>query len=353
MLPVGVWVTDRRGRIVEGNPAGKQIWAGARYVGIEQYGEYRGWSVSTGKRIEPDEWAAARAITRGETSLAEEIEIECFDGTHKFILNSAIPLRDPDGRITGAIIVNQDITERKRAEEQLRALAGHVEFIREEERTTIAREIHDELGQMLTGLKLDLSWLSGRVAAHDKMSQEKTRGMLSLIDETIRSVRRIATSLRPGILDDLGLEPAIEWQVQDFAARTGIRCDFTTGLRCPLQDTRQSTALFRILQEALTNVARHAHATLVTIFLKGDTDWVDLCVEDNGRGITHDEVAKRTSLGLLGMRERVRLLGGEFNIAGQVGEGTTIAVRIPFTHPASSSKDAPGATVQAGNGATP
>lgn len=122
ILPVGVWILDETGKILYGNSAGHRIWAGGRYVGVEQYGEYKGWWVATGKRIEPEEWAAARAIRTGETSIDEEVEIECFDGTRKIILNSAMPIRDEDDNIVGAVIVNHDITERKRFEERLREM---------------------------------------------------------------------------------------------------------------------------------------------------------------------------------------------------------------------------------------
>lgn len=126
LLPVGVWIMNRAGEIIHGNPVGQQIWAGARYVGMDRFGEYRGWWADTGKPIAPEEWAAARAITKGETSLREEIEIECFDGTHKFILNSAMPVRDSEGAIAGAIIVNEDITELKAAHRQLERLNGQL-----------------------------------------------------------------------------------------------------------------------------------------------------------------------------------------------------------------------------------
>lgn len=125
ILPVGVWIMDQDGKILYGNPAGHRIWAGVRYSGVEQFGEYKGWWVATGKRIEPEEWAAARAIRNGETSIDEEVEIECFDGTRKIILNSAMPIRDDDGNIVGAVIVNHDITERKRFEERLREMTEH------------------------------------------------------------------------------------------------------------------------------------------------------------------------------------------------------------------------------------
>jgi diguanylate cyclase (GGDEF)-like protein len=145
MLPVGVWIMDRAGRIVHGNPAGQKIWAGARFVGSEQFGEYKGWWRRTGKRIEPGEWAAARAISKGETSLNEEIEIECFDGTHKIILNSALPIRNPAGEVIGGIIVNLDITDRIALEEQLRTAADTDELTRAYSRRRFYELLHEEM----------------------------------------------------------------------------------------------------------------------------------------------------------------------------------------------------------------
>lgn len=335
-LPVGVWITDQHGRVLEGNPAAKQIWAGARY-GAEEYADYRGRWASTGKLIEPDEWAGARAI-RGETSLAEEIEIECFDGTHKIILNSAIPLRDARGEISGALIVNEDVTVIKQAEDQLRAVSARLESVREEERTRLAREIHDELGQLLTGLKLDLFWVATKLPITEAALREKIRSMSSLVDNTIKSVRRMATELRPGILDDLGLTAAIEWQLQEFHVRTGIRCAFTAKTRDAIEDQEHRTSLFRILQEALTNVARHANATEVIVALTETDHAFELSVQDNGRGITNGEIANRKSLGLQGIRERVRLLGGDVTIVGRPGVGTTVLVRVPVDRPAEPSR---------------
>jgi len=159
--------------------------------------------------------------------------------------------------------------------------------------------------------------------------REKIRTMSGLVDDTIKSVRRIATELRPGILDDLGLTAAIEWQAQEFQTRTGIHCEFLAEQSNGVDDPERRTALFRILQETLTNVARHAHATQVVVSLQVDDNRCELRVEDNGRGITDAEIFNRKSLGLLGIQERARLLGGDVHIIGRPGTGTTISVWIP------------------------
>ncbi len=236
-----------------------------------------------------------------------------------------------------------DITEQKRVEEelkssreQLRELAAHIEAIREEERTRIAREIHDELGQALTGLKMDLSWLEKRIAEARRgialeTLQKKIDSMKVLIDATVQSVRKISTELRPGILDDLGLMPAIEWQASEFQSRTGIRCVFSAKVPDDLPlDEKRSSAIFRIFQEILTNIARHANASRVDICLKKTTDHLVLDVKDNGRGFTETESYNLKSLGILGMRERTLLLGGEFSVEGIPYGGTTVTVRIPL-----------------------
>ncbi len=227
--------------------------------------------------------------------------------------------------------------------EQLRALAAHIQFIREEERARIAREIHDELGQALTALKIDLSWLgdqftesrrSGDLSQTTGEAQPilaKIQSMFGLIDMTIQSVRRIATELRPGMLDDLGLVAAIEWQAQDFQRRTGIQCKlFIESEEDAVLDKELSTALFRIFQETLTNVARHAQATKVNITLTESTGTLRLEIEDNGKGITEEDISDPKSLGLLGTRERALLFGGDVNITGSPGKGTRISVSIPL-----------------------
>ncbi|MFQ5841654.1 MAG: sensor histidine kinase, partial [Thermodesulfobacteriota bacterium] len=236
-----------------------------------------------------------------------------------------------------AVELEKDIAERKRtteklrhSREQLRNLARYLESVREVERTRIAREIHDELGQALTGLKIDLSWLTSRLSADQTFLIAKTESMSRLVDKTIRTVRRISTELRPGVLDDFGLAEAIKWQVQEFETRTGIKCNLTLPAQDISLDRHRSTSVFRVLQEILTNVARHANATEVNVAFRNEAGNLKVEVRDNGRGITESEISDTKSLGLLGLRERVSLLRGEFNISGIKGKGTTITVRVPL-----------------------
>ena len=235
------------------------------------------------------------------------------------------------------LMISEDITERRKAEEilqfsrqQLRQLSAHLQTVREEERTRIAREIHDEFGQVLTALKIDTSLIERKIKATSMPSMEKlldkTRQMTSLIDLTLLSVRRIATELRPGILDDLGLEAAIEWQGQEFETRTGIRCEFMSKLRATKIPPEYSTPVFRIFQETLTNVSRHAHATRVSVTLETDRGALRLEVKDNGKGINMEELARSQNLGILGMKERALLMGAELSIKGTQGQGTSVTL---------------------------
>ncbi|HYR95351.1 MAG TPA: PAS domain-containing sensor histidine kinase [Candidatus Binatus sp.] len=293
-----------------------------------------------------------------------DIFCECFpdpvlrDEARRFIANPSGQWRDFDTRIRDGrtlvtswfeiglsdgttIGLGMDVTERKRMEEelrssqeQLRALAAYLQSVREEERSRIALELHDHLGQALTGLRLDLSWLSGRLTRWRSQARaliERTKSMISLVDETVEAVRRTATELRPGILDDLGLAAAIEWQAADFQRRTKIRCEVATSFRRAAPDRDVSTAVFRMVQEALTNAARHARATRVRIDVRESDGHLLVEVADDGRGITEAQRSGLGSLGLLGMRERARLLGGELTVSGGPGRGTRITARVPVT----------------------
>jgi signal transduction histidine kinase len=212
----------------------------------------------------------------------------------------------------------------------LRGLAARQQNVREEERTRIARELHDELGQQLTGFKMDLSWVKGRMGKTQPELAERLQATIRRVDGTVDAVRRIATELRPGVLDLLGLVAAIEWQAQEFRRRTGIETDLELHSdNAPVDDTR-GTTIFRILQEALTNVARHAGASRVEIEFTQAKDELGLEVRDNGRGIDVSQASGTHSLGLVGIRERAIACGGYLSIHGTPGGGTSIAVRIPL-----------------------
>ncbi|HZY42487.1 MAG TPA: GAF domain-containing protein [Anaerolineae bacterium] len=214
--------------------------------------------------------------------------------------------------------------------ERLRALAANLELVREEERTQIARELHDQLGQALTAMKFDLAWLTDRLVNKDAALGHKAKAVTAQMDTMIKTVRRIATELRPGMLDDLGLAASIEWQARDFEKRTGIVCEVSVSSPDLPLPRAQSLALFRIFQEALTNVARHAGAQLIEVRLAATPEALTLQVHDDGRGIQTGEIAGLHSLGLLGMRERAQRLGGTFDIQGVPGDGTIVTVSIPL-----------------------
>jgi len=215
----------------------------------------------------------------------------------------------------------------KESEDKLRRLAAHLISVREEERAHIAREIHDELGQVLTGLKMEVGSLAKRLT--DKALIEKTDSMGKLIDSTVQTVRKIATGLRPEMLDDMGLIAAVGWQAKEFQKRTGIRCRAKLPPEVKF-DIDISTTMFRIFQEILTNVARHSRATRVDIELQIAPDRIGLEVVDNGVGITDTDMSGKKSLGLLGMHERALLFGGDVKITGTPSHGTRVSVSIPL-----------------------
>jgi two-component system sensor histidine kinase UhpB len=241
-----------------------------------------------------------------------------------------------DGELT-VLSIARDITERKEAEDKfrrtstiLRNLASHLQSIREEERGLIAREIHDELGQVLTVLKIQITLLANKLREDQKDLKEKINSLSEVIDESVESVQRITAKLRPGILDELGLIPAIEWQTQEFRKVT----DKIFSLSLPSNEIRidkeKSTVIFRIFQEAVTNVIRHATANHVYVSLNHNSPKLILEVRDNGSGISSEQINNQKSLGIVGMKERALAVGGEVNIEGIPLKGTSVKVEIPF-----------------------
>jgi PAS domain S-box-containing protein len=235
------------------------------------------------------------------------------------------------------VITYEDITDRKRAENELeqsqgelRKLSAHLQSVREKERTHIARELHDELGQLLTALNTEIVLLKRKIPADQNILLDKADGMSSLVDMTMQTLKRMYMDLRPGMLDHLGLTVAIGWQADEFAKRTGIVCKVSFEPEDMVLDPELSTTIFRIFQETLTNISRHAEATKISVQLKMTNDLLKFIVKDNGKGIKDEQLAKPDSFGLLGIRERVHHFDGQVKIVGKSGKGTTVTIHIPL-----------------------
>lgn len=219
--------------------------------------------------------------------------------------------------------------ELQRSREELRNLSSHLQRVREEERASIAREIHDELGQVLTALSMDVTWLRKKFKDEATIAA-KAESMANLINSALETIKKISAELRPAILDDLGLGAAIEWHAEEFQKRTGIICNVAFLSEAVVPDRNCSIAIFRIFQEALTNVMRHAEATKVSVHFEEKNGEIILTVADNGKGITEEQQSVPQSFGLIGMRERVISLGGRISMTGARNKGTRITVSIPL-----------------------
>jgi signal transduction histidine kinase len=268
-------------------------------------------------------------------TMGEEVAIDMLTrGATDYVLKNRLTRLSP--AVNRALAESAQRREHTQAEEklqrshdQLRALTGHLQFVREEERTRIAREVHDELGQALTGLRLDLSWLSGKFHGA-RAPRRKIKSMSAQIDATIQAIRRIATELRPGVLDSLGLAAAIEWQAAEFQERTGITCELKVEVTETMWEREFSTACFRIFQETLTNITRHAHAKHVVVRLAQKGADFLLTISDDGRGITEKQITHPGSIGLIGMKERAAQAGGDVSFTRSPVGGTTVTLRVPL-----------------------
>jgi PAS domain S-box-containing protein len=242
-----------------------------------------------------------------------------------------------EGRVTGLISIASLVDAEKRAQAELRrsrkrmeGLSQRLLKVQEEERRRMAREIHDELGQSLTALRMDLVWMREHLDGASEPGKARIGKALELVGKTIETVRKLAGDLRPGMLDDLGLVPTLDWQMNEFRERSGTSCEFDCSPEDIELDPALSVTVFRVFQEALTNVARHAGATRVSVNLRVETGTLELSIQDNGRGITQQETRSSKSIGLIGIRERVRWCGGRVSICGVAGKGTTVKVRMPI-----------------------
>jgi PAS domain S-box-containing protein len=329
---VGIVVTRSNGAILQCNSA----WE--RMIGFKA-GEIRGMrflELTHPEDVDSSSRAFGELAEGKRNSLQLEKRYVANDGSIVWGSTSVSAVRDLGGKLKYTIAMIENVTERKQAEvelessrERLRNLAARLQAVREEERTTIAREIHDELGQVLTGLKMDLSWIADRLPRSSDEVRERARSMLSLMDTTVNSVRKLSTQLRPAVLDDLGLEAAVEWQASEFSTKANVECHLDLRLGDMDLDAERATAVFRILQETLTNVARHAGASGVWVELSRTDNELVLKVKDDGRGISDSEVASPRSLGLIGMRERAGGMGGQVEIKNEPNGGTEVLLRMP------------------------
>ena len=326
---------DTQGRITFWNPQAEKIFG---WKENDIMGKRLSETIIPDKYRERHENGLKHYLQTGEGPVLNKlIEITSLnsDGKEFPIELSIIPVEQGDEKFFCAFI--RDISGRKRAEEklkqsheELRQLTSHLQNIREEERTNIAREVHDELGQQITCIKMDVSWLLKRIKTEDAQEKEKIRAIPELLDHTSKTVRKIATELRPSILDDFGLIEALEWQSGEFEKRSGIKIKFHSEVRDVPIGQRIATSLFRIYQESLTNVARHANATEVLAKISLQDDELVLTISDNGKGFDVTSSGHKKTLGLLGMRERTVMIGGKYEIVSMPGKGTTITVMVPL-----------------------
>jgi PAS domain S-box-containing protein len=335
-LPVGVVVTNRAGDIFLANAASKRIWGDDMMVsGPERWAQSKGFWHDSRERIAPTDWASVRALSEGKTSWNELIDIETYDGQWKTIQNSAAPVRTAEGLIVGSVIVNEDVTERVRAEnalresaERLQHLSRRVLAVQEEERRHLSRELHDEFGQLLAAIGVHLHVAKG-------LAGEAARSHLEecsvLLQRAGTQVRTLALELRPTMLETAGLDSTLRWLAEEYQQRTGI----TTEVVGHLLDVPGDLAIacFRVAQEALTNVLRHAGAQHVWIELSQSDGILELVVRDDGVGFdvttTCERAASHGHLGLLGMKERVEILGGHLEVDSKPGLGTRISIFLP------------------------
>ena len=267
----------------------------------------------------------ARVLLDGHSLHVEE-QIPQPDGAHTY-LSIKFPMYEESGKIRGVCGIASDITAVKKAQEQLRRLSGSIMANQEKERAAIARELHDELGQVLTALRMDAVWLQSLIKKEGIKGEDRAAAMCDLIDTTIESVRGLAIRLRPGVLDDLGLVDALEWYTGEFERRAQIPCLFTYD-EIPVIDETLATAAYRIAQEALTNVARHARASRAEVSLELEAGFLMLAVADDGQGFEVASLSEIEALGLAGMRERASLVGGTLNVVSTPSRGTRVCLRV-------------------------
>jgi PAS domain S-box-containing protein len=322
--PAVVYIRDANGRYTFVNSRYEELFG-------ERGGAIRGKTVH---EVFPAEFADRyragdkKVLEEGRPCQVEE-SVPHTDGVHAYLVTK-FPIYDEEGGIAAVCGIAIDITDIKMARDQMRRLSDSIIASQEKERAAVSRELHDELGQVLTALHLDTVWLRDRLKQADADASGRAQSMCALIDRAIDEVRGLATRLRPGVLDTLGLVDALDWYVSDFEKRSRMACTYRH-FDVPKVDDRIATAAYRIAQEALTNVARHSHATRVDVSLQTGGDFLSLAVEDNGQGFEPGELSSSRGLGVLGMRERAELIGGTLAIRSRPGEGTSVRLTVPLS----------------------
>jgi PAS domain S-box-containing protein len=337
-LPVGVAILDPVGDIVLINAASRRIWGGGEAIlsGTERWKRSKGFWHGSGRALAPGEWASALALSEGKTVLNQMIDIENFDGQRRTVQNSAVPLRNSAGTVVGAVVVHEDVTDRLEADKAVRESADHLQHlsrrlfaVQEEERRHLSRELHDEFGQLLSAISLHLQVAKGASPSAASASLDECTGLVQRAGERVRG---LALELRPTMLESAGLDGTLRWLAEQHSRQGKISVS-VSGRVGEIPNHIAITA-FRVMQEALTNVLRHAQAQRVIITLEQDGARLRVGIEDDGVGFdvgtTREQAAARGHLGLIGMKERVDIHGGELQITSQGGSGTRIRASLPL-----------------------
>jgi PAS domain S-box-containing protein len=326
-IPVGVSVMNPDGNIILSNPASHRIWGGVIEPAADRYTRSKAWWHDTGKPIASEEWASRRALAQGETAINEVIDFAAFDGARKIIHNSAIPIRDEDQAIVGAVVINEDITAQKTVARDLEAsmkqmqrLAARLMRAQDDERRRIAQLLHETTAQDLAALKMLLARLNRTSDGLSEADRDLLGESVELVNRSITETRTLAYLLHPPFLDEVGLLSALRWYAHGFASRGGMHVNLDVPDSLERQPQDVETALFRVVQEALINIHRHAESPTARIGLRTTPEELTLEIEDHGCGMAPEVVAQIAGsggvlgVGLAGMRERLKQIGGRLEI---------------------------------------
>jgi PAS domain S-box-containing protein len=333
ILPVGLWFADKDGKLLRGNPAGVKIWGAEPRVNLSEFGIFKARRLPSGEELAPDDWALAHTIRDKVTIVDELLEIDAFDGQKKTILNFTAPVLDAQGEVQGAIIVNEDVTERKRTEKRMQLFSKEIITAREEERRQVSSVLHHDVGSMAVGISAHLDAIeedlrSGKPGEALKW-MKRTR---KLFDHSMVRLKGLAVQLRPPELDVLGLCAALRQHFSQATKNRGVRIHFRENLVRRRVSGDTATLLFRVAQEALTNAITHGHAKRVDVTLRALKKEIRLTVRDDGKGFDPSEhlAREKSQMGLRVMQEMAISAGGAFAIESGRKKGTTVRVSLPY-----------------------